>query len=74
MPGSEASEITGPPVGAITPLCLGSTLPVFLDIGLKRFEEVVTAGGSPGPRGSMSAKRCKRLESALGPRRATPAI
>ena len=34
------------PVGAITPLCLGSLLPVFFDIGLKRFEEVVTAGGS----------------------------
>jgi prolyl-tRNA editing enzyme YbaK/EbsC (Cys-tRNA(Pro) deacylase) len=46
MPGSEASEITGHSVGAITPLCLGSFLPVFFDIGLKRFEEVVTAGGS----------------------------
>ena len=34
------------PVGAITPLCLGSLLPVFFDIGLKRFEEVATAGGS----------------------------
>ena len=44
--GSEASEITGHSVGAITPLCLGSLLPVFFDIGLKRFEEVVTAGGS----------------------------
>jgi prolyl-tRNA editing enzyme YbaK/EbsC (Cys-tRNA(Pro) deacylase) len=46
MPGPEASEITGHPVGAITPLCLASILPVFFDIGLKRFEEVVTAGGS----------------------------
>jgi prolyl-tRNA editing enzyme YbaK/EbsC (Cys-tRNA(Pro) deacylase) len=46
MLGSEASEITGHPVGAITPLCLASVLPVFFDIGLKRFEEVVTAGGS----------------------------
>jgi prolyl-tRNA editing enzyme YbaK/EbsC (Cys-tRNA(Pro) deacylase) len=46
MPGSEASEITGHPAGAITPLCLASALPVFFDIGLKRFEEVVTAGGS----------------------------
>ena len=46
MPGSEASEITGHSVGAITPLCLGSLLPVFFDIGLKRFEEAVTAGGS----------------------------
>lgn len=47
MPGSEASEITGHPVGAITPLCLASVLPVFFDIRLKRFEEVVTAGLDP---------------------------
>jgi prolyl-tRNA editing enzyme YbaK/EbsC (Cys-tRNA(Pro) deacylase) len=46
MPGSEAAESTGHPVGAITPLCLASVLPGFFDIRLKRFEEVVTAGGS----------------------------
>ncbi len=46
MAGSKASEITGHPAGAITPLCLASLLPVFFDIRLKRFEEVVTAGGS----------------------------
>ena len=46
MRGSEASEITGHPVGAITPLCLARPLPVFFDIQLKRFGEVVTAGGS----------------------------
>ena len=46
MPGSEASEITGHSVVAITPLCLGSSRPVFFDIGSKRFDEVVTAGGS----------------------------
>lgn len=78
MPGSEASEITGHSVGAITPLCLGSLLPVFFDIGLKRFEEVVTAGARPtqlsesrslelpsslAPRGSMSAKRCNPMET-----------
>jgi len=46
MPGSEASELTGHAVGAITPLCLRSPMPVYFDVGLKRFEEVVTAGGS----------------------------
>ncbi|HEY4310928.1 MAG TPA: YbaK/EbsC family protein [Pirellulales bacterium] len=46
MPGSEASEITGHPVGAITPLFLAMSMPVFFDIQLKRFAEVVTAGGS----------------------------
>lgn len=46
VPGAEASEITGHPVGGITPLCLSTPLPVFFDIQLKRFEEVVTAAGS----------------------------
>jgi prolyl-tRNA editing enzyme YbaK/EbsC (Cys-tRNA(Pro) deacylase) len=46
MTGSEASEITGHSVSAIAPLWLGSSLPVYFDIGVQRFEEVVTAGGS----------------------------
>lgn len=46
LPGLEASEITGHPVGGITPFCLATPLPVFFDIQLKRFEEVVTAAGS----------------------------
>lgn len=46
IPGPEASEITGHPVGGITPLCLAVPLPVFFDIQLKRFDEVVTAAGS----------------------------
>jgi prolyl-tRNA editing enzyme YbaK/EbsC (Cys-tRNA(Pro) deacylase) len=46
VPGPEAAEITGHPVGGITPLCLSTPLPVFFDIQLKRFGEVVTAAGS----------------------------
>jgi prolyl-tRNA editing enzyme YbaK/EbsC (Cys-tRNA(Pro) deacylase) len=46
VPGPEASEITGHPVGGITPLCLATSTPVFFDIQLKRFAEVVTAAGS----------------------------
>ena len=33
MTGSEASEITGHSVGAITPLCLGSSLPCISTSG-----------------------------------------
>ncbi|WP_137389311.1 YbaK/EbsC family protein [Rhodoligotrophos defluvii] len=46
LPGPEASAITGHPVGGITPLCLAAPLPVYFDIQLKRFDEVVTAAGS----------------------------
>jgi prolyl-tRNA editing enzyme YbaK/EbsC (Cys-tRNA(Pro) deacylase) len=44
--GPKASKITGHPIGGITPLCLATKLPVFFDLQLKRFNEVVTAGGS----------------------------
>jgi prolyl-tRNA editing enzyme YbaK/EbsC (Cys-tRNA(Pro) deacylase) len=46
LPGLEAADITGHPVGGITPLCLSTPLPVFFDVQLKRFVEVVTSGGS----------------------------
>jgi prolyl-tRNA editing enzyme YbaK/EbsC (Cys-tRNA(Pro) deacylase) len=46
MPAFEASEITGHPVGGITPLCLATLMPVFFDVQLKRFAEIVTAAGS----------------------------
>src|SRR5215467_13819714 len=46
VPGPEASKITGHPIGGITPLCLSTRLPVFFDLQLKHFDEVVTAGGS----------------------------
>jgi prolyl-tRNA editing enzyme YbaK/EbsC (Cys-tRNA(Pro) deacylase) len=46
MPGPEASAVTGHPVGGITPLCLASPLPVFFDLQLQRFEEVVTSAGT----------------------------
>jgi len=46
LPGPEASEITGHPVGGITPLCLAAPLPVYFDVRLQRYDEVVTAAGS----------------------------
>jgi prolyl-tRNA editing enzyme YbaK/EbsC (Cys-tRNA(Pro) deacylase) len=46
MPAFEASEITGHPVGGITPLCLATFMPVFFDVQLKRFAEIVAAAGS----------------------------
>lgn len=44
--GADASAITGHPVGGITPLCLAAPLPVYFDIRLKDFDEVITAAGS----------------------------
>ncbi len=46
LPSNEAAELTGHPVGAITPLCMTTKIPVYFDKGLKEFGEVVTSGGS----------------------------
>lgn len=46
LAGEEASALTGHPVGGITPLRLAAPLPVYFDIGLRRFDEVVTAAGA----------------------------
>lgn len=46
MSAPEAAEITGHPVGGITPLGLASALPIYFDVQLKQFDEVVTAAGS----------------------------
>jgi len=46
IPGPEAAALTGHPVGGITPLCLAVPLPIFFDVQLQRFDEVVTAAGS----------------------------
>ena len=47
MLGAEEVEaITGHPVGGVTPFGLASELPVYCDISLKAFEEVIPAAGN----------------------------
>ena len=62
--GLEASKITGHPIGGITPLCLATKLPVFFDLQLKRFDEVVTAGGSTHAAIRVPPDRLARLVDA----------
>ncbi len=42
----EVLEHTGHPVGGVCPFGLPKKLPVYLDISLRRFEEVIPAAGS----------------------------
>lgn len=42
----ETLELTGHPVGGVSPFGLKSPLPVYLDVSLKPFETVFPAGGS----------------------------
>jgi prolyl-tRNA editing enzyme YbaK/EbsC (Cys-tRNA(Pro) deacylase) len=47
MLGAEEVEaITGHPVGGVTPFGLASELPVYLDVSLKAYEEVIPAAGN----------------------------
>jgi prolyl-tRNA editing enzyme YbaK/EbsC (Cys-tRNA(Pro) deacylase) len=46
LPSDEASALTGHPPGGVCPFGLVTPLPVYFDIRLKAFEEVVPAAGS----------------------------
>jgi prolyl-tRNA editing enzyme YbaK/EbsC (Cys-tRNA(Pro) deacylase) len=42
----QVQELTGHPVGGVCPFGLATPLPVYCDISLKAFDEVVPAAGS----------------------------
>lgn len=46
LPTDVVAEITGHPVGGVCPFGLARPLPVYLDVSLKAFEEVLPAAGS----------------------------
>lgn len=47
LPPEEVAAITGHPVGGVCPFGLATPLPVYCDISLKQFDEVVPAAGAP---------------------------
>jgi prolyl-tRNA editing enzyme YbaK/EbsC (Cys-tRNA(Pro) deacylase) len=47
MPGAEeVAALTGHPVGGVCPFGLANPLPVYCDVSLKPFDEVIPAAGS----------------------------
>ena len=46
LPPDEAAAITGHPVGGVCPFGLTTPLPVYCDIALQAYDEVVPAAGS----------------------------
>ena len=46
LPPAEVGEITGHPVGGVCPFGLARPLPVWLDVSLRAFDEVLPAAGS----------------------------
>jgi prolyl-tRNA editing enzyme YbaK/EbsC (Cys-tRNA(Pro) deacylase) len=56
--------VTGHPVGGVCPFGLPSTLPVYCDVSLQRFKEVVPAAGSTNAAVKISTERLAELTSA----------
>ncbi|WP_105402324.1 YbaK/EbsC family protein [Neorhizobium sp. T7_12] len=44
--GDETAEITGHPIGGVCPFGLPSPIPIYCDVSLRKFPEVVPAAGA----------------------------
>lgn len=64
MAPEEAAAITGHPVGGVCPFGLAEPLPVYCDVLLKRFDTVVTGGGSTHSAVRIDPLRMAALTSA----------
>ena len=72
----EVEAVTGHPVGGVCPFGLATPLPVYCDVSLQAFDEVVPAAGgthssvriawSRSTRASSASKSSERVRSALG--------
>ena len=65
LPPEEVAGLTGHPVGGVCPFGLASPLPVWLDVSLRDFDEVMPAAGS---RHSAVRLTPERLQAITGGR------
>jgi len=61
----ETLALTGHPVGGVCPFGLASPLPVYCDVSLKAFDEVVPAAGSTHSALRITPARMAELVSAM---------
>jgi prolyl-tRNA editing enzyme YbaK/EbsC (Cys-tRNA(Pro) deacylase) len=62
----EVAEHTGHPVGGVCPFGLPGEIAVYLDISLKRFDEVIPAAGSHNSSIKLSLDELERYSNAQG--------
>ena len=62
--GEEVEAVTGHPVGGVCPFGLKSPLPVYCDVSLKVFDEVVPAAGSRNSAVRINPSRMAELVGA----------
>jgi prolyl-tRNA editing enzyme YbaK/EbsC (Cys-tRNA(Pro) deacylase) len=60
----EVVEVTSHPVGGVCPFGLPRILPIYCDVSLRRFNEVVPAAGSPNSAVRISTERLAKLTGA----------
>jgi len=61
----EVAALTGHPVGGVCPFGLATPLPIYCDVSLKEFDEVVPAAGSTNSALRISPARLASLVSAV---------
>jgi prolyl-tRNA editing enzyme YbaK/EbsC (Cys-tRNA(Pro) deacylase) len=64
LTAGEVASMTGHPVGGVCPFGLATSLPVYCDVSLKAFDEVVPAAGSPNSALRISPARMAELVKA----------
>jgi prolyl-tRNA editing enzyme YbaK/EbsC (Cys-tRNA(Pro) deacylase) len=64
LEAAEVEAITGHPVGGVCPFGLAAPLPIYCDVSLQAFAEVVPAAGSRNSALRISPERMARLTGA----------
>jgi prolyl-tRNA editing enzyme YbaK/EbsC (Cys-tRNA(Pro) deacylase) len=64
LSADEVVSLTGHPVGGVCPFALATTLPVYCDLSLKAFDEVVPAAGSVNSAVRIAPERMAALVKA----------
>ena len=57
----EVVELTGHPVGGVCPFGLATEMPIYLDVSLKKYEEVLPAAGSVNSAVRVSVEQLPEL-------------
>lgn len=60
----EVERLTGHPVGGVCPFGLATPLPVYCDVSLRAFDEVVPAAGSPNSAVRVAPERMAEIVGA----------
>ena len=65
LAGEEVTEITSHPIGGVCPFGLASPLPIYCDVSLQRFAEVVPAAGATNAAVRINPQRMAELTGAI---------